>query len=189
VETARLLLRPFRQGDLDDYHRVLGADIEVMRWLATRRTLSKEEMASRPAMFREHWERKGFGVWAVTDRRTGAFLGQGGLRHLEETDEVEVLYALGRAHWGIGYATECARACLRFGFEERGLERIIGLIMPDNVASGRVLEKAGLGYLRDDRYFDLDLRVYEIERARFSPDRAHYLVRLEGWGSLGSTAP
>ena len=98
---------------------------------------------SRIAAFREGWKR-GFGVWAVEETATGAFLGQAGLAAMDRTADVEVLYALARPYWGRGFAREAAAAALRFGFERVGLGRIVAFVMPDNRASTRVLEAVGL---------------------------------------------
>ena len=52
-----------------------------------------------------------------------------------------------RAHWGRGYATEAARAAIAFAFEELGLDRIVAVTEPQNVASRRVMEKCGLSFV------------------------------------------
>jgi ribosomal-protein-alanine N-acetyltransferase len=69
------------------------------------------------------------------------------LKYLEELNEVDVAFRLMPAYWGQGLATEAALASVRFGFAELDLKRIIGLVMPQNIASVRVLEKTGLRYV------------------------------------------
>jgi len=137
------------------------------------------QRAERALQFvQEHWARHGNGLWAVTERITGQFIGQGGLNYLDETGEVEVDYALARAYWGRGIATEVARASLRFGFEHLGLERIIGLAVPENIASRRVLERIGMVFVKETHLFGLDLVNYTIERDQFLIDSSRYLIIL-----------
>ena len=80
-------------------------------------------------------------------------MGWNGLQFLPETNETEVGYLLSRRFWGRGYTTEGARAALQFGFERFELEQIIGLVHPENIASQRVLEKAGLKFTNQAKYF------------------------------------
>jgi len=71
----------------------------------------------------------------------------------------------GKEYWGRELATEATRAVLRHGFEVLGLERIIGLTQPGNVASQRVLEKSGLKHEENAYYYEHLVRYYAIERS------------------------
>jgi hypothetical protein len=122
IETSRLLLRRWREGDLDAYARIC-ADPEVMRYLPA--TLGREESAEQMAWFERHWEERGFGLWAVEEKASGEFIGFIGLVYHDGWPEgehkTEVGWRLGRAHWGRGLATEGALASVRYGFEGLGL--------------------------------------------------------------------
>lgn len=98
-----------------------------------------------------HWETFGFGLWMVRLDPAGPIIGRGLLRHLdvEGVDEVEIGYSFEPEHWGRGYATEIARACLSVGRETFGLRHMVAVTLPTNAASRHVLEKAGLHYDRD----------------------------------------
>jgi ribosomal-protein-alanine N-acetyltransferase len=98
-----------------------------------------------------HWDRYGFGLWAVFDRASGAFLGRGGLQHTAVTgsDEVEVGWVIVPERWGEGLATELALASVDAGFETLAVGDLIAYTRPDNVASRRVMEKAGFSYERE----------------------------------------
>ncbi len=72
-------------------------------------------------------------------RGTGENIGFAGLKYLEDLDEVDVAYRLLPKYWGKGLATEVALASVRHGFTNLGLKQIIGLAMPENIASVRVL--------------------------------------------------
>ena len=86
-------------------------------------------------------------VVLVSSRAPAKTSALAGLKYLDEFGEVDVAYRLIPAHWGRGLATEVAKASVQFGFTNLGLKRIVGLAMPENIASIRVLEKAGLRYM------------------------------------------
>ena len=127
--------------------------------------------------FEDAWNRRGLAPWGVELIDTGELIGHCGLRHVDELpSEVEVLYALGREHWGRGYATDAAGASLRFGFEHLGLDRILAFALPENAASRRVMEKQGMTYYRRARLFGIEVVVYRLDRAAFHPGTEPYLV-------------
>ena len=165
VETERLLLRAWRESDLDPYARMC-ADPEVMRYLP--RLLNREQSEEQVAGFVRHWEERGFGLWAMEHRATGAFVGFVGLLRQENWPEgehkTEVGWRLERSFWGRGLATEGARASLRYGFEEMDLEGIISFTLPENAASRRVMEKAGLTLRGEVLWKDHELVWYAIGR-------------------------
>ena len=141
LRTARLRLRFHDETDVS-FMMALNADPEVVRYtgnVALRDEDEAREIIARLAHQSEH----GLGRMVVLDSATGERLGWCGLKLLEETREVDLGYRFFRHHWGKGYATEASWACLRYGFEVLGLERIVASVVPANVASVRVLEKLG----------------------------------------------
>lgn len=177
IETARLLLRPFAEDDLDDYTRLIFADAEVMRYLP-KRDLAPRERAERTLMvFAEHWSQHGLGAWAVTDKVSGELMGHCGLGPVPEAGEIEVLYSLGRPYWRQGIATEAARASVRFGYEYANLTSLIALAVPENIGSRRVMEHVGFVYEKDAYYFGLDLVQYRLQHEHFQVDDSLYRVR------------
>jgi RimJ/RimL family protein N-acetyltransferase len=177
IETARLFLRPFTSADLENYTQHIFADAGVMRYLPKRDLTSRARAERTLTVFAEHWSQYGFGVWAVTDKVTGNFIGHCGLGHVPEAGEVEVLYSLGRIYWGHGLATEAARASVRFGFATVKLARLIALAVPENIGSRRVMEHLGFEYEKDAHYFGLDLVTYALQREHFRYDDSPFLVR------------
>jgi RimJ/RimL family protein N-acetyltransferase len=165
IGTERLLLRRWRNEDLEPYAR-LCADPEVMRYLPA--MLSREESAQQMSAFRRHWEERGFGLWAVEERASGEFVGFVGLMYQEDWPEgehkTEVGWRLARPYWGRGLATEGALASVRHGFEVLGLERIISITAPGNVASRRVMEKAGLTLRGETRWRGHEVIWYALDR-------------------------
>lgn len=99
----------------------------------------------------EHWERYGFGMWLLRDRVTGGMVGRGGLQwtYVADLHAIEVGWAIVPERWGQGLATELALASVGAAFGPLGLDEVIAFTLPDNVASRRVMEKAGFAYERD----------------------------------------
>lgn len=176
IETKRLHLRLFQPTDLDDYFAIMHNDSEVMRYI-TGTTLPIDATRDRIDRYQQHYEKCGYTVWAVTDKVTQRFMGHGGLMTLPNGKDVEVDYGLGQAYWGKGYATETARAVLRYGFEEAGLQLIYALAFPANRASIRVMQKLGMTYHGNRRqFYNFDLEIYSIDPAGLNTNDMIYRV-------------
>jgi RimJ/RimL family protein N-acetyltransferase len=174
IETERLWLRMFSPEDLDDLAR-LFRDPQVMKYVADGQPVSREEAERALNSIIKHWQTQGFGRWAAVDKSTNEFAGFGGLRSLFGTPEV--VYHLAPAYWGKGLATELARASLRFGFEDRGFDRIVAITKPLNAASIHVMEKLGMHYEMHTNYYDIDVVQYGIARAEFEPGEMEYVLK------------
>jgi RimJ/RimL family protein N-acetyltransferase len=149
--TRRLNVRRWRQADIDDLFGVY-ADAEAMRWVGDGRPITRAECEQWLAVTRANYARRGYGMFALELRDTGLLAGFAGIVHPGDQVEAEVKYALHRAHWGCGLATEALQGLLAHGRDVHGLTRIIATAAPQNHASHRVLEKAGLrrGLMRDN---------------------------------------
>ena len=134
-------------------------------------TMSREQSEEQIARFVRHWMEHDFGLWAVEIRETEAFIGCVGLQYSEDWPEgehkTEVGWRLARSYWGRGLATEGALASLRCGFDELGLERIISIIQPENTASRRVAEKAGLTPRGETSWRGTSVVWYTIDRGQW----------------------
>lgn len=165
LETARLLLRPPAADDLELWTARIFADPAVTRYIPSRVVEPRARAERMLAMITASWEQRGFGIWLLADRGSGRLLGHCGLGYLPDTGEVEIDYALAQDAWGRGYAAEAARATLGFGFGRAGLARVIGLAVPENVASRRVLERVGFSYRGEAPYFGLTMAYHTIDAA------------------------
>lgn len=163
LETDRLYMRRFRTNDLDVFSQILGQD-EVGQWLPRGRGYTKDEVEKFLDNVAKHWQEKGYGIWAVIEKESGKIIGHCGLNYVKQNDEVEVLYGFGKEYWGLGYATEAAKAALSFGFEKIGLYRIVAFAKIDNIASRRVIEKIGLKYIKDIEIFGMNCAYYELKK-------------------------
>ena len=95
------------------------------------------------------YQKYGYGRLAIEWKATGQFVGFTGLKYLPNCQEIDLGYRLAKNFWGKGIATECGKASLDYGFHQLGLRRIIAIIMPQNTASFRVLEKLGFHYEKE----------------------------------------
>ena len=170
-ETERLLVRHFTVDDASAYLEIYR-DPEVWRFLGGGDPLSSLEQ-TRDLLERRvarNLERAPYGQWAVVVRDTDLLIGTVLLLPLEDGPEVEVGYHFGQFAWGKGYATEVTRGAIRYGFDVIGLEQICGVVFPENVASQRVLEKAGMTNQGMRLTFGFDLMYYTIDRDRPPPE-------------------
>jgi len=113
-----------------------------------------------------HWEKYGYGWWATLLRSDHTFIGWSGLQFLPETDETEIAYLLDPDFWGQGLATEAAKAGLRYGLDELGMETIVAIVHPENAASRRVIDKLGLSFVAQKPYFGMECCRYMTTRAQ-----------------------
>lgn len=151
LETERLLLRQFTEEDVDNLFE-LDSDPEVMRFITGGRATPRDEIQNDyiPAFLRYYERYEGYGFWAATEKSTGEFIGWFHFRPLPDSDpdEVELGYRLRKSAWGKGYGTEGSRALIRKGFTEYGVQRVVASTATVNTASRRVMEKAGMTYVR-----------------------------------------
>jgi len=146
LTTERLVMRGWRDEDLAPF-AALNADPEVMRYFPS--TLSA---ADSDAWVRERavssFAKHGYGLWAVERKDSATFIGFVGLSSVgfdaPFTPAVEVGWRLARAHWGQGFATEAARAGLRFGFDVAGLDQVVSFTSPLNERSLSVMRRLGM---------------------------------------------
>jgi RimJ/RimL family protein N-acetyltransferase len=143
LDTERLILRPPALEDFEEYASMF-ADPEVMRFIGIDgKPMSRFGAWQSFSGQVGHWHLRGFGMFSVIDRQTGDLIGRVGPLQPEEWPDFEIGWTLRSQYWGRGYATEAARACLPYAFEELGRQRIISLIAPENQRSIRVAERLG----------------------------------------------
>jgi RimJ/RimL family protein N-acetyltransferase len=151
LQTERLVLRRFTTDDVDRLVE-LDSDPEVMRHINGGRPTSQEEIEGDilPAFLAYYDRYAGYGFWAAVERSTGQFLGWFHLRPAPESPdhEPELGYRLRRSAWGKGYATEGSRALIEKALLELGAERVVASTMTVNTASRRVMERAGMSFVR-----------------------------------------
>lgn len=181
LKTERLILRPWRDADVEPF-AALNADPVVMEHFPAPQTRAETEAVM--MRIREEMAEHGFSWFAVEVPGVARFIGFIGL--WAPTFEapftsiqdpiVEVGWRLAKEHWGKGYATEGARACLRFGFENLGLKEIVSFTTTTNTPSQKVMQRLGMTH---DPAGDFDHpalpKGHRLER------HVLYRIRREDW--------
>ncbi|MGC2237921.1 MAG: GNAT family N-acetyltransferase [Pyrinomonadaceae bacterium] len=174
IETKRLLLRMYKPEELEIVYKML-ADKDVTRFYPPGFSITREDvLASLPRRV-ERWRERGFAQLGVFEKENENLTGYCGLQYFDNTPEVEIYYGFFKDSWGKGFATEAARAMLRFGFEETNLDEIVAGTHPDNFASQKVLMNIGLKKhegLR--RFYNIDSVYFSISREDYKPDEVEY---------------
>jgi RimJ/RimL family protein N-acetyltransferase len=191
IQTEHLILRRLTPADLGNLVE-LDSDPEVMRFLSGGAPTPREVIRTRilPAFLDSYQHFRGFGVWAAEDRASAMFLGWFSLRPPEGggPENASLGYRLRRACWGRGYATEGARALIRKGFTELGMQRVYATTYEFNLASRRVMEKAGLSLVRRFRFTRDDLLAQQTfdsasqtESEPWDGDDVEYVLGKDDW--------
>jgi RimJ/RimL family protein N-acetyltransferase len=165
LETERLIVRSFEPRDADDWLALLS-DPDVRRYLPPGPAPTRDTFSSALDRRRAMESDRGFAMWAVDAKETGSFIGQCGLYPIEGTGpEIEIAYHYTKASWGKGYGTEAAIAVLGHALGPLGLDRVIALVMEQNLGSRRVVEKAGMRFEGTATYYSIpNLRKYVAAR-------------------------
>ena len=188
IETERLILRAPVSADVEPWITFV-LDPEFVRYVPTSSgNRTPRERAERTiGAYQQRWEQRPLSAmgWAVTRKQDGQFIGLCGVEGVSGTHEGELDYLLGKPYWGQGFATEAARAVVRFGFEHTTWDRIVAAIVPTDSASGRVLDHLGFIYEKHVNYYELTgadsiilddpiVALYALGRERFAPGNALY---------------
>ena len=152
LQTDRLVLRAWRDDDLPHFAG-LCADPAVMEHFPE--TLTREGADAAAAQIRYHFERYGYGYWALELSDGQPFIGFVGLQRISFAAPfvaeppgftVEIGWRLARAHWGLGLATEAATAALEHAFSWLGLAEVVAYTVADNTRSRNVMQHIGMCY-------------------------------------------
>lgn len=145
LESPRLILRRWIESDRQPFFN-MNSDASVMQFLP--KLLSREESDAMISRAEAHFDKNGFGWWALELKETGEFIGFTGLTipsfETRFTPCVEVGWRLAKPFWHKGYATEAARTALEFGFSKLNLQEIVSFTVPANKPSIDVMERIGM---------------------------------------------
>ena len=177
LETGRLILRRFTDADFDQLTQ-LDSDPEVTRFITG--GIPEFDAAMLNAWLSQYGRWPAYGTFAAVEKSGGRFLGWFHLRPEDgHDDEPELGYRLIRDAWGKGYATEASRALIEMAFTDLGASRVWAMALAIHAASRRVMEKAGLRFIRTfhgdwpfripgDEHGDVE---YSLTRAEWEEDR------------------
>lgn len=170
-ETERLIFRAWREEDIIEF-RLLNEDTEVMRYFP--HILSMEEADSFYQKIQEEIKAHGFGLYAVEEKQSKEFIGFIGLHRAAFnayfTPCIEIGWRLKREAWGKGYAQEGAKACLNYGFNKFGFDKIYSFTAKINSPSENVMKKIGMTKVGEFNHPNVD---------EVSPLYAHVLYCID----------
>jgi RimJ/RimL family protein N-acetyltransferase len=145
LETPRLALRDWQDGDVEPFH-AMGRDPQVMEFIGPLQSRADVEagIARQQALSLE----QGHCFWALERLEDGAFLGFCGLKPGPEGTplhgRIEIGWRLARHAWGCGYAREAAQAAIDWGFAQLACDAIWAMTVPGNVRSWGLMERLGM---------------------------------------------
>ena len=167
METERLILRKFVMEDLQALFEIMSKSEVMYAW---ERGFKKKEVRKWIRNQINRYHKDGVGYYAVLLKETGEIIGQAGLLKttIDGSEVVEIGYIFDDRYWHKGYATESAEACVKYGFEKLGIDRIVATVRPENTASIAVAERLGMTVIGEyDKEFDGKVMrhlVYEIRK-------------------------
>lgn len=151
LETERTFMRQLVKEDSYNYYS-LNLDEDVLKFTGDK-PFSRIQDAIKFLENYDQYEKYRVGRLAVIDKGSLEFLGWCGLKYSVDRHEYDIGFRFFKKYWNKGYATETSQRCLEYGFDELGIERIVGRARKENLASIQVMEKIGMTYLRA---FDFD---------------------------------
>ena len=153
IETKRLILRRFQDSDLAPFAQ-LNSNPEVMRYFPA--PLSSKESDALAHEINRRIDANGYGFWAAERKEDGVFIGFVGLNKTRDNmpfpPSVEIGWRLDRPYWGNGYATEAAKASLKFAFETLKEPEVISFTAVPNKPSQQVMKRIGMKH--EGEFFD-----------------------------------
>ena len=166
IETERLILRPFRDDDVDAMTEMLQSP-EVRRSLYLPDDIGREQAWDQMARWRGQWDLRGTGHWALEERETGVFVGRAGTHRPERKGwpGIELGWCLDPRHFGKGYATEAGAVARDYAFANFDVDEIYSCILRENTASQAVAQRLGFTF-------------WEERALPFFPTKPHMIWRL-----------
>jgi [ribosomal protein S5]-alanine N-acetyltransferase len=172
IETERLILRDLLPTDGDGMFE-LDSNAEVHRYLGNNPIKTIEETQKIIENIHQQYLENGIGRWATIEKSNGNFIGWSGLKFVKDTESghtnyYDVGYRFIPQYWGKGYATESAKAALKYGFTELNLDEIIGTANVENIKSRRILEKCGLKFVEHYMWKDIKCDWLKITKEEWA---------------------
>ena len=183
VKTERLLIRPINVDDIQDFYEILSQE-EVVEYLPED-VMSMEEVKEIISWLNDCYEKNTleniikFTV-VIVHKENNKVIGWCGVGPLEyDPSDMELFYGIRKEYWGKGIATEASKAMLHYGFDTIGLEKIVAVVKPENVASKKVIEKIGMTYQKKIQNLPKKYSFYEGE-LYYSLSKGEYLKTVKG---------
>lgn len=175
--TARLRLEPFSERHLDGLH-AMNARPEVMRYI-TGEPETREQTAEMIARVQRCWAAWGTSWWALIELESGHVAGAGAVQHLRReaapptdletlrSNPLELGWRLHPDFWRRGLASEAAERMTAFAFNDLSAAELLAVRHPDNVASGRVMDRLGMRFRGLEPWYGRSLATHSLTKAEW----------------------
>jgi len=163
INSDRLILREFEENDAHYMFINWANNAENSKYTNMKVADSENNCRTGIDLWKNYYD-KGLFMWAICLKISNEPIGMIGF---ELSENPEISFTVGKKYNNRGYATEALAAALRFGIKELGAKRFWGYHFTENIASGRVMQKAGMAHIRSDikynRFFnkDMPIEIYE----------------------------
>lgn len=166
LETKRLVLRKFSLLDLEDLSK-LYQDVKAAKYTRISKGLNQYETEARlKEIILPHYQKYGFGRWAILNKKDKKFVGLAGLVFQDEYQAVDLGYWINRRYWGKGIASEISKSILDYGLNTLNLEKIIAIVACENKASVKILEKIGMKKIEKTICGGYNSLLFEIRKEK-----------------------
>ena len=168
AETERIILRELVESDAQAFYE-MDSDPEVHRYLGSTPMRQLARAIETIQYVRQQYIDFGIGRWAIIDKQTNEFVGWGGMKFRQDlvnghVNFYDVGYRLLRKFWGMGYATESAKASIAYAFEKMNLDTVYAMANVDNAASIKALLKSGFKITNELIHEGIPCYWFEITR-------------------------
>ena len=168
-ETERLIVRPYTMDELDNFFKLNG-DEEVMRYIRKAQTLQESQVFLKK-IITAYSERPGTGRWGMFSKENEQYVGSFAIIPVENSDKLQLGYALLKENWGKGYASESVKGGIQYAFHQLGLTEIAGITFPENIPSQKVLLKNGFVFDKTIIEEGKEMNLYSLTLPSLSRER------------------
>lgn len=163
IETKRLRLRQITSDDFNNLKGILS-DKETMKYFS--KTYDDNGVLKWIDWCKACYKKRGFGLWAVELKDTNEFIGDTGitLQNIDGEEVFEIGYHYNMKYWNNGYASEVAKVCKKWFFENTNYNEVYSYMNVNNISSRKVAEHNGMTFIKDYYRNDEHLAVYRITR-------------------------
>jgi ribosomal-protein-alanine N-acetyltransferase len=166
IITKQFIMRKLTKADIEEFYEIVKKN-EVGKWLGLGKGMSFEEAEQYVNKIIKHWTQHSFGVWGVINKSTEEIMGHCGLRYIDDTEDIEIIYLLDPKFWGKGYATEAGNTAIQYAFNSLKVNKLTARVRTNNSKSKKVIDKLGFKFICDRDYDGRLLSYYEL----FNPHR------------------
>lgn len=163
IITDRLIMRKLTKDDIPAFYEIVKKN-EVGKWLGIGKGMSFNEAEQYVNNFIKHWKSNEFGVWGLINKSDEKIMGHCGLRYIDNTEDIEIIYLLDPNYWGKGYATEAGNIAVELAFNTLKVKKLVARVRTNNSKSKKVIDKLGFTFIGDKEHDNRTLSYYEIKK-------------------------